>query len=288
MRTTGTLAIALSLIVVAAALPCVAGDDEGPGGFPGDVPDRFRLRVGSVLDSFDTNLGVVSDRGAFVLAVNFEDLLGLESTKSTLGVWGSYRLGGRHSLQFSWASSSRDGIRALEREFTFLGYTILAGTESRTEFETEFVNLEYRYDAYDNDEVRLYGSLGVTYLHLKARIATGVGVIGPSGEPLEFGIDRSVDVDTPMPTLGFGADWAVSSRFIAQFYVRAIFAHISDFKGNYGQAGLSGTWFFIRNLGLGIGIDRKDVQIREWDDDDYVVRGSYSQYSAAIFLEAAF
>ena len=53
------LGTALLLILVAAALPCAADDAGEASGFPGDVPDRFRIRVKTVFDGYDTSVRYV-------------------------------------------------------------------------------------------------------------------------------------------------------------------------------------------------------------------------------------
>ena len=70
--------------------------------------------------------------------------------------------------------------------------------------------------------------------------------------------------------------------------LRVLYADVGDFRGGLNEAGLGCTWFFIRNLGLGLAVDRKDVRIREYYDGDYIIRGSYSQFGVVAFLEAAF
>ncbi|MCU0232759.1 MAG: hypothetical protein MUE90_01825 [Thermoanaerobaculales bacterium] len=53
------------------------------------------------------------------------------------------------------------------------------------------------------------------------------------------------------------------------------------------EDGLNGTWFFVRSFGVGAGVQRVDIRVREFEGDSYTARGSSSQIGALLCLEAA-
>ncbi len=279
------LAAAL-LAVAAASVPALPAGAAEPG-FPGDVPDSFRLRLGTVVGSFDTNFAYSTDRGGLGGLVNFENLLGVDSSSTSFRLEGSWRIGRRSSIEFGYFGFDRSGSRAPQRDFQFLIFTILAGTAVETELSSQVATAAYRYNAYDNGEVRLYGTAGVSYFDLETRLAAGVGVLLPGGVPVGRGIEERLDVSQAVPILGVGTEWAVSRRFLMNLYFRGLFLDLGGFRGGISEAGVSGTWFFIRNLGVGTGVQRVDIRVREFDGGTYTARGSYSQLGVLLYLEAA-
>ena len=278
--------VAALLAVAAASVPTpLAGAAEA--GFPGDVPDRFRLRLGTVVGSFDTNFAYSTDRGGLGGLVNFENLLGVDSSSTSFRLEGSWRVGRRSSIEFGYFGFDRSGNRAPQRDFQFLIFTVLAGTAVETEVSSRVATAAFRFNAYDNGEVRLYGTAGVSYFDLETRLAAGVGVLLPGGVPVGRGIEQTVDVSQALPILGVGTEWAVSRRFLTNLYFRGLFADLGGFRGGITEAGISGTWFFIPNLGVGGGVQRVDIRVREFDGGSYTARGSYSQVGVLLYLEAA-
>ena len=285
MKSTMAICALALVLVVTAAAPTAA---QSGGGFPGNVPDTFRIRLGTMYGDFSTNFAIAGKGGGLGTILNFEDLFTLESTKASFRLEGTWRLGRRSSLLFGYLNYNRTGRRAPEREFQFLGYTILAGVGVKDEFKTRFTVLAYRYDAYDNGEVRLSGTAGLTYMQLATRMVTGIGVIGPNGNPLGRGIDETVAINQVVPLIGAGVDWAVSPRFATNLYFRGLYIDYSGFRGGVTETGLSGTWFLHRNVGLGLGAERTDVRIKDYDGGNFKARGAYSVLGVKLFLEAAF
>jgi hypothetical protein len=279
------VAVVLTIVVAIGAASAAHAQDTG---FPGDVPDRFRLRLGSVWSSFDTNFAYAGDGGGLGGLVNFEDLFGIDSRQRSIRFSGRWRVGKRSSIEFGYISFERFGSEGPQRDFQFLGFTILAGTSVVTEFDSAITTAAYRYDAYDNGEVRLYGTAGISYFDLEARLAAGIGVILPNGEPLGRGLDERVDVSQAVPIVGVGADWAVSRRFLASLFIRGLFADLGGFRGGISEVGLSGTWYFVKNLGIGGGFQRTDIRVRGYEGDGFTARGTYSQLGALLFMECAF
>jgi len=285
MRSNAVVAALALVFTLAAAGP--SGAQQGSG-FPGDVPDTFRIRLGSMYGDFSTNFAISGKRGGLGTILNFEDLFDLQTTKTSLRLEGAWRVSERSSLIFGYVGYNRAGERLPEREFEFLGYTVLAGVGVKNEFKAKFTTLAYRYDAYDNGEVRLNGTAGLTYMQMGTRLVTGIGVIGPDGNPLGRGLDESAEINQAVPLVGVGVDWAASPRFATNLYLRGLYINVGGFNGGVTEAGLSGTWFFHRNVGLGLGMERTDVRIKRYEGESFVGRGAYSQLGLKLFLEAAF
>jgi hypothetical protein len=281
-----SLAAAVLAVAVASVPTPRAGAEEA--GFPGDVPDRFRLRLSTVSGSFDTNFAYSTDRGGLGGLVNFENLLGVESTSNSFRVEGSWRIGRRSSIEFGYFGFNRSGSRAPQQDFQFLIFTILAGTAVETDLSSKVATAAFRYNAYDNGEVRLYGTAGASYFDLETSLIAGVGVLLPGGVPLGRGFVEAVDVSQVVPILGVGTEWAVSRRFLTNLYFRGLFLDLGDFRGGISEAGLSGTWYFTRHLGVGAGVQRVDIRVREFETGSSTARGSYSQVGVLLYLEAAF
>lgn len=285
------MAVGLALLGVPWISSAQVPDDEvapATTGVSGDVPDHFRIHVGTVFSGHDTNFSIAAPDGGFGGLINFEDLLGVDGSSSSIRIGGSWRFNRRSSLIFDYHLYDRSGDRVPQREFTFLRWTIPAGVATSTELETELTTVAYRYDAYNSDEVRLYGLAGISYFRIDARLAAGIGVLGPGGDPIGRGIDESVSIHAPVPIIGVGTEWAATRRLRVNLFFQGLWVDLGDYRGDVTEAGLTGTWYFLRNLGFGMGFSRTDIRVREYQDDDFKARGAYSRLGFAVFLETAF
>lgn len=262
-----------------------AGDREG--GFPGDVPDKLHVYVGGVYATFDTSFSYNPSESGVGLALNYE-AFGLPESGIDPSLGGRWRISRRGSLYFGYNGSSREGNIALEEDVEIGDYTLLASTHLAIDFEGNIVHAGYRYDAYDNGEVRIAGSAGLSWVELKTGFQAEGAVLDPHGQLVTGVYAESYSVSAPAPQIGFAIDWAFSRRAEARVYLRTLYVDLGDVRGNFTSGGAEAVWFPWRQLGFGLGFERTDVDLREYQGDDFYARGGFGQSGAQLFLEVAF
>jgi hypothetical protein len=272
------------LLLAGAAL--VAG--PGFADFPGDVPDRIQVQVGSLITRLDTEVGANVADGSIGTTIQFEDAFGLSETNALFRLEGNWRIKGRHQIEFGHLQIDRANTTRLSEEIVFEGYTFQANAEVRGTFEARFPMAAYRYDMLQLPQVRIAVTAGVCYLRLAASLEANGGVLGPGGITVSETFDEAEELEYPVPLVGLRVDWAISRRFAMQLYHRYFYLDRSDFSGDMIEGGARIDWFFSRHLGAGVGFERTTVTIRSYEEDGIEGRFNLTSQGANLYLKVAF
>lgn len=276
-------------LLSAVIMPIAAVAQEGgqATGFPGDVGDRLQLRLGFLYTGLTTTFAFNPEGTGLGLLLNLESA-GLDRSVPTFDLDGSWRIGRRSWLVFGYNSVSRSGSKVLEERIEFNDYVFEVGTRVDSEFDSTNAALGYRYDLYDNGEVRLAGTAGFAWIDLWAHLRASGSVIDPSGNTLSGEYDKGFDVSVPAPQLGAIVEWAFARRGLVKMYWRSLLVELSGVRGTISSGGVAAAYYPLRNLGFGLGIEDTSITIREYRGDDYVARGNYDQLAGVAFLALAF
>jgi hypothetical protein len=273
-------------------LLCLAGAAlvAGPGfaEYPGDVPDRVQVQLGSLIARLDTEVGANVADGAIGTTIQFEDAFGLPETMAVFRVEGTWRIHGRHLLDFGHFQFNRDNTTRLTDDIVFDGNTYQANAEVRGTFEARFPTVAYRYEMLQLPQVRIAVSAGVCYLRLAASLEASGGVSTPIGVPITGTFEDSEELEYPVPLVGLRVDWAISRRFAMQLYDRYFYLDRSDLSGDMVEGGARIDWFFSRHLGAGVGFERTTISIRSYENDNIDARFNLTSQGVNLYLKAAF
>jgi hypothetical protein len=221
-----------------------------------EIYDRFNIRVGFVGTDTKTDLAAGRILGA---VVRIEDVLGYENNDQTFGVSGFYRFRhrqkGRHGITFRLFDSRRDSRGIISGSVPILDREFIGAFSS--EYDTTTFGLGYRYSLIrtENAEAGLF--LGLSTIKYEFKLA---GVVDGDGGPNNTKAE-SADFLAPLPTAGFFLRYAVTDNLIFNISADALDIEVSDIEGRVLNTRTGLTWYFIRNMGVGIGFGSSDVDV---------------------------
>jgi opacity protein-like surface antigen len=265
------LAPALALMIAPAAF---AQDSVPPASsgftFPGSTPESFKIRTGYEMSDLNSDLAYNAQGSSLGSRIDFEGL-GLQSHVRSYNITMSSRFTRRSVIEGSFVSFNRESHRNASREVDFLGHVIPAGEPVDASMRSHFYSIDYKYFAYDNGVVRLAGLAGFTATTIDTTINA-----------------QSASMTMHSPELGAGVEWAVTPSIAAEIYFRGMRANFSHFDGSIASAALGVTWFVWPSVGLGAGVNKLDIRLRNYKGSDFTAQGLYNRLSAVVYLEGAF
>jgi hypothetical protein len=253
--------------------------------FAGDVPDRVWIDVGWAVNDISTDAVLIGKNGVGA-AVNFEDVFDLNSSRSTTRMLGSARVSAkRRWIDFGYVDITRSNSKVLSKNVDFGDYTFQAGGEVTTKFNTRFMYVAFRYDFLHEDKVRISGSAGMTAIKLSTGLS---GQASANGGPVTA-VDRSGSATAPVPMVGLNLDWALTRRLVVRTYTRFFKLNLSEFNGGLFENGVRLNWYFVKNFGLGVGVDKSTLRIDELKvGNGNVLKADYSVTGLGVYATLAF
>jgi hypothetical protein len=280
----------LSVLLVSAALfaPSVRA-----GEFADKIPDLVWLDIGGTIDELTTSAALTGANGVGA-SVDFEQIFDLPGSKTTFAIYGTARVSEkRRHVDFGYVNINRSGGSVLDQDITWGDYTIAGNATVDAKFNTEFIYGAYRYDFLNVEQVRISGSAGASYVNFQ----TGLSWNGEYWAP---GSDPNVDPPTtgsgskgtsfgiPVPLVGFNIDWAIAKGLVFRSYSRFFRMNISGIDGGMYEGGVHLNWYFIRNLGIGLGWDKTDIRLNEYQRGDSTVKANYTVSGIGLYATLAF
>jgi len=275
------------LTVVLVPLSClVLGAGAALAEFPEGVPDTVQVDMGGTFASLDTNLGVIPSDGGVGVVANLEEVMNLDTSQSAWRIDGNWRFTKRQHLDFGYVNYDRSGSRESRETFTWGDYTFNKGNTMDGSFDSSFIYAAYRYDILQDPHVRISGSAGVSYVDLSASMS-GTGTVGTPDGPRTGTFTADASMSVPVPLFGLQLDWAMAKKWELMWYGRFMFVNQS-FEGSVYDSTLRVKWWFLKNVGAGLGYDRQDITIRSYEKDDKDLKGNYNIAGWSAFLSLAF
>lgn len=169
-----------------------------------------------------------------------------------------YRLKPNWSLFAGTYQFTGSGQSVSEREFNFDGVEFTAGQELQSKYEIDIymVNVLYTVHRSDKFEVMLGG--GLHALDLSAEISGTLTVNEQTSELLQAGSTLLA----PVPNLRGSATWALTHSFGIGVVGGWLSANVGDYSGDFIYAHLRGFYNFTDSLGVSVGYQLTNIDIR--------------------------
>jgi len=174
----------------------------------------------SVVDS-DVRFGV---KGVGI-DVNFEDLLGLDSSTTSYRLNGSWRFSDnlRHRVDVTWMDLGRSGQLTTQQDVDIGNGTVIpAGTGVKTGFQMNLIRTDYSYSFLPDERVDLAATFGLYVAPMEASLETSTG----------SGVQRNFDVTAPLPLTGLRMDVALTPKWFLRSSLSLFYLEISSFTGS--------------------------------------------------------
>jgi hypothetical protein len=281
-----SLSILGSVLVVAAAL--VIAVPAHAEEFANKIPDLVWLDIGGTVDELTTSVGLTGKNGIGPV-IDFEQIFDIPGSKTTFLIQGTARVSEkRRHVDFGYVNIDRSGSRVIQDSIKWGDYVINGGADVTAKFNTEFIYGAFRYDFLHLDPIRISGSAGASWVNLGTGLS-GTGTYTPPGGAETTGsFDKSASVGIPVPLIGFNIDWALTKGLVFRSYYRFFRLKTSNLNGGMYESGLHLNWYFIRNLGIGVGFDRTEIRLNEYKTGDNTIRADYIISGIGLYATLAF
>jgi hypothetical protein len=262
------------LVVIAIGAPTLAldGQDEESR----ILSDKWYLSLGGSSTDFNTRgaVGFGSVVGTFI---RLEEQLDLDSNQSNIRFNGVYQFNRKHSIDFTFGDSSRDGTSMIE-DSIIVGddgdeVEFMVGALVETAFDTSSAKIFYKYSFINNGKTQAGIGAGLSIFDYKLSLeGTGFVDDGSGGGPQQEFVRVSEDILAPVPSFNLFIHHAFMPKLI--FRATAAFFDINAGDIDGGLIETRGTidWFFNRRIGIGGGLERTDIDFADEGDDPLLVQ----------------
>lgn len=237
--------------------------------------DRFNIRLGAFITSLDTTAQLNSTYYGKGTSVDFEKVLGLDTSNTVFRFDGSWRFLPRHQLVLSYMEIDRSGSKTLNQNVQWGNNIYLAGLKAQSNWNTTQTNLYYRYSFVQTDKGEFGGSIGVSYVQQTGRIQ---GWAQAAGTSYQYYANRQGSIDAPVPVIGLFGTYEFTPKFSMSGDIQYLQVNISGVDGKYTDARLTFDYFPWKTTGFGLGYLYDSLNVgsskNSWDGDfDYKFDG---------------
>ncbi len=255
------------LVAVGTLLPtsvATAGDVEPPqdNRFLGD---RWNVRLFGNLSELTSDVSAGQELGALI---NLEELLGFDEQITTWSIDAFYRFSKnrKHTIRLAFADFSRDAYAAVTGTIPIFDVDFLGEVSSDFGNQVGTVTYQYSFTNTKKTEAGILAGLGFYKYSLTLE---GRYILDNDPSQEEFG-DRSENVIAPVPTVGFFVNYALMPNLILDLRSSFINLAIGDHEGRVFMTSGNVTWYFLRNLGVGLGLSSSDVVYENTGGDNRI------------------
>ena len=222
--------------------------------------DKFAVYLGGFFPQVSSKVRLDGTTGPGD-GLDFENVLGLEDSKSVL--WGGMRwqISRRNLLEFEFANLNRDGSVEGITDPIELGDSIIqVGARIDTTFDVTLGRLTYGYSVHKSERSELRLKAGVHIADLGASfMATGAVCVDGEVPPncSLFGSTPRVETESvtaPLPHFGGSYSYAFSPKLRARIQVIGFAIELDSIEGSLFEVDADIVWNPWRRFGLGAGL----------------------------------
>ena len=267
------------------ALPALARVDDAEYERRRGVDDRFRISVGPLFTTFDSDIRLDSEELGDGTAINLEDDLNLDDDVDDILVSGHWRFKRKHRFDFGWIRFTRDSLVELEEEIQFGDTVFTIGSEVETELENDFILASYAYSFVNNGRVDFGISFGLNMFVFDIEL-TEVTTIGGGAEDFEDDEDvqSAEDIVAPIPMIGTFVEVTLVPKLFFEAQVQIFDIEYEDIEATVTtfQTGLD--WYPFKHFGIGVAYLLNNIDVT--DDDLFDVELEFD--GPRVYLSAIF
>jgi hypothetical protein len=220
--------------------------------------EKGSIQFGGFITSSDTEMRIDSSSGAIGAVVNVENALGVDSSKTTFRIDTFYRFGEtrRHQIDLHYFDSRRSGDRVLDDTLEIGDTVFPIGATVSTQFDLQFINLDYSYAFVQDDRVRLSvaGGLHTTGVHFK--------VDSPG-----LALFEDQTFTAPLPVVGLRGEVAVTERWRLKGGADVFYLEYDQYTGLLADTSLAVEYLPFKHAAFGLGINTVRMKV-ESDGDN--------------------
>ena len=240
--------------------------ERGRPWLSGQPWEKLSVTFGFFLTNFDSNV-VLSGSGAGVV-VNFEDLLGLDTTTTQYRINAHYRAWRRHHFFFSFYDLSRNAEKTLVVDIPETDPPVTAGALVASNLDIKIYQVGYTFSFWNDDRVDLGAGLGFYIMELGAGLGVLAGIGG--GEEIAGEVLLAEEITAPLPVLNLRGNVAITKRVFLKNTFDVFYISLSGFEGLLLDTTIALEGHICRFFGLGMGFNFLTVEIDGDGDADFL------------------
>jgi hypothetical protein len=227
--------------------------------------NHWSFWIGGFFPDISSEIQIDSDLGSPGDGLNFENVLGLEDTKSVLIGGGRWRISNRNQLEFEYVKLDRSGSVSVISDELEIGDSIIrVGGRIDSQFDVAIGRLTYGFSAIRREKQELVVKAG---LHLAdVSVALGlsgnVEVDGVLQDPLEVFVENA-DVTAPLPHLGLSYSYSFTPKLGLRTNLMGFYLEINDIEGSVLDLSADLVYFPWEHVGFGAGLRFFRVDIED-------------------------
>ncbi len=227
--------------------------------------ERYELTIGRSVTDFDTKIRINSRDDSIDNEIDFEDVLGFDTTVQLGWVRGSWRMADRHRLSLLYMPIKRTSRLATQKEIDVGGNIIKPGAFVEIDVNTQTFDIEYIYSFFKTPEWEVGITGGIYWMNSFVELSAAGEVILEGSDQVEFRTDHQANqrVIAPLPLIGVKAAYEFNQHWRARASARYLDVTIGDIEGRILNLNLIAEYYFNNNLGLGASLTTFEVSVRQ-------------------------
>lgn len=244
--------IMLSAITLGAlTLPMVGQAQTLTAGMGTAFNKRVTARLGYFWSDAKSKVRLDSSDGQFGTEINFEDDLGLQSSKGLSMLDLNWRLNLHHRIEASYVSLNRSGDTNVTADIRFGDDVFTIGTEINSKFQTDIWRVAWGWSWINNSKFEFGTLLG---LHV-TQIEVGI-------RALDGRIEENKSTTAPLPTIGLHGTYAFTPKLHLRGFFQWFALEYDKYDGSLFNASAALDYYAFDNFGIGIGYSLYDYDLK--------------------------
>lgn len=246
------------------------------------------VRLGTFLSNINTDIGLTGPHGGNS-SIDFEDVLGLDSTLNSFRADLSWRFAPRHRLMLGYYELRRSATHSAQRQFEIddpdNGLIVInAGVSVTSKFNWRLIPISYAYSIAKNDKLELAGSLGVHWFDLGLGVS---GLASVNGKAATL-TTQSESASGPLPVVGLHADYALSPKWTIGAQTQFFSLSHDDYSGNLIDIRLRTEYWLSDSVGVALGYTWYNINLEKRLGLGFELSADYNYQGPEAYLSIRF
>ena len=232
------------------------------GSWANSIEDTHRFRLGLYDQDVDVSAAVTKDPFPEV-DVNFDKVLGLEESGSTMFISYQWRFKEKWALQAFYSKMESDGKNLATRDFNFDGEEFTAGVRLETDFGLDTYLLAANYSLLRDDRKEISVGFGLHVFDIDSTIATAAGV----DELDRVGVRTTTELTAPLPNLRAYGTYMITDKWEVSASLGWLSFNYDDYEGDYIFLTAFTEYRFTQHFGIGVSYQTAEIDVTHEDRD---------------------
>ena len=261
---------------------------------PGILGHRFHLYLGGFFPEIDSEININGETLPPGPGIDFENIFGLEDSKSVLWGGARWRISRRNLLEFEFLSLNRDGSTGIVSDPIQIGDSVIqAGAEIDSTFDVTVGRLTYGFAFVKKDrmEVQLKAGLHVADVSSSIAATGAVCVDGEVPPNCSFFAQtprvEAEEITVPLPHLGGQFSYLFTPTVAFRFQVIGFAIELDNIDGALTEIDADVAWTPWDHFGIGAGVRYFKVDV-EGKGSDLNGKFEFEYFGPTIYVLAMF